>query len=89
MIAAYFNRINSELVTITLVFTCLKVEFPVVPVTGQSTLLIQYSFSQWIAFVWTTIVARINSLTGIKQYDLATLKTEHLSAFALECIAAD
>jgi hypothetical protein len=89
MITAYLNRINSELVTIPLVFAGLKIEFPVVPVTGQTTLFIQYTFSQRIAFVWTTIVARVNSLPGIKQYDLATLKTEYLSAVALECIAAD
>jgi hypothetical protein len=89
MITAYFNRINPKLVTIPLVFACLKIEFPVVPVTGQPTLFIQYSFSQWIAFVWTTIVARVNSLPGIEQHDLTTLKTEHLSAAALECIAAD
>ena len=89
MVTTHFNRINSELVTTTLVFTCLKVEFPVVPITGQPALFIQNSFSQGIAFVWTTIVARLKSLAGIKQYDLTTLKTEHLSGVALKSIAAD
>ncbi len=59
-----------------------QLKFPVVPVTGQETVIIDIALGQRITLMRTPVIHRIKGVTRIKQGDLLGRGFEHHRAVA-------
>ena len=80
------NWIGSKLVSTVKIFPSPQIEFPVVPVTSQYTLVIETAFFERVSFVGTTVVTRKYTMVGEKNNNLPTVLTKQFSAGGFEIL---